>query len=224
MIQPFAEIEALAAERKGGLAALEAQLTAPADLADLRALPDDRWLSQISLRVFQAGFNWSVIAKKWPAFEEAFEGFQPGRWALASDEDLDRLLADRSIVRHAAKIRSVFDNARFLTELAAEEGRPAGQIFADWPSADYVGLLDLFKRRGSRLGGYTGQYLLRGIGKESFLLSPDVTAALIRAGVIDKPATSKGALAKVQAAFNTWGAESGRGLSAMSQILARSIN
>lgn len=221
-MRAFAEIYALAAERKGGEAALEALITRPGDPAALRALGDDRWLSAFSKRVFQAGFNWSVIEKKWPDFEIAFEGFQPGRWAMASDEDLDRLLQDRRIVRHATKIRSVFENAVFLTDLAKEEGRPAGQVFADWPDEDFVGLLDLLKRRGSRLGGGTAQYTLRFLGKPAFVLSRDVTAALIREGVIEKPATSKAALAKVQAAFNAWSDESGRSLSEISQVLARS--
>lgn len=221
-MRPFAEIYALAAERKGGEAALEALISRPADPAALRALGDDRWLAEFSKRVFQAGFNWSVIEKKWPGFEEAFEGFQPGRWALASDEDLDRLLKDTRIVRHAAKIRAVFDNAVFLTALAKEEGKPAGHVIADWPDEDFVGLLDLLKRRGSRLGGGTAQYCLRFLGKPAFVLSKDVTAALIREGVIDKAATSKSALAKVQAAFNAWSAESDRSLTEISQVLARS--
>ncbi len=221
-MRPFAEIYALAAERKGGEAALEALIGRPAAPEALRALGDDRWLAEFSKRVFQAGFNWSVIEKKWPGFEAAFEGFEPARWAMASDEDLDSLLRDSRIVRHAAKIRSVFENAAFLRALAAEEGRPAGQVFADWPDRDYVGLLDLLKRRGSRLGGTTAQYCLRFLGKPAFILSKDVTAALVREGVIDKSAGSKSALAKVQAAFNAWSAESGRSLTEVSQVLARS--
>ncbi len=221
-MRSFAEIYALAAERKGGEAALEALLSKPAAPEALRALGDDRWLAEFTKRIFQAGFNWSVIEKKWPDFELAFEGFQPARWALASDEDLDRLLKDARIVRHATKIRSVFENAAFFRALAEEEGRPAGRVFADWPDSDYVGLLDLLKRRGSRLGGSTAQYSLRFLGKPAFVLSKDVTAALVREGVIDKAAGSKSALARVQAAFNAWSAESGRSLTEISQVLARS--
>ncbi len=123
-MRPFAEIYALTAERKGGEAALEALIGRPAALETLRALGDDRWLSELSKRVFQAGFNWSVIEKKWPDFEVAFEGFDPGRWALASDEDLDRLLQDRRIVRHAAKIRAVFENAALSMRAGARGGAP----------------------------------------------------------------------------------------------------
>ena len=85
------------------------------------------------------------------------------------------------------------------------------------------GLLDLLKTRGSRLGGSTAQYFLRFMGKDSFLTSGDVALALIREGVVDKPPTSKGALKKVQSAFNDWMAESGRPLAQISRVLACTV-
>ena len=79
------------------------------------------------------------------------------------------------------------------------------------------------KKRGARLGGATGQYALRFLGKESFILSNDVTTALIGAGVIDKPATSKTALKAVQSAFNDWKAETGENMTRLSRIMAMSV-
>ena len=119
------------------------------------------------------------------------------------------------------RIQTVRDNAAFLLELRSEGG--AGQVLGGWPSSDYVGLLEMLKKRGSRLGGATGQYAMRFAGRDAFILSQDVTARLVAEGVIDKPATSKGALKKVQEAFNTWGAQSGRSLTEMSRILALSL-
>ncbi|MEM8814164.1 MAG: DNA-3-methyladenine glycosylase I [Pseudomonadota bacterium] len=188
----------------------------------LAAIPDDRWLSMMTRCVFQAGFSWKVIDSKWPGFEEAFEGFPVGRWALAPDEDLDRLASDKRIVRNAQKIRTVRDNAVFLADLAREKGS-AGAVFAEWPAADFIGLLDLLKKRGSRLGGTSAQYFLRFMGRDSLILSRDVTAALIREGVIDKEPTSKAALKAVQAAFNTWMGESGRSMTEVSRVLAMSV-
>ncbi|MEZ5769535.1 MAG: hypothetical protein R3D80_19145 [Paracoccaceae bacterium] len=48
-------------------------------------------------------------------------------------------------------------------------------------------------------------------------------ARLTAEGVIDGPATSKRALAAIQAAFNTWAAQSGRSLREISRTLAFSI-
>ena len=182
----FQDLLARAAGRKGGLAAFEATLPEIKSAAELAAIPDDRWLSMMARRVFQAGFNWSVIDKKWPGFEEAFEGFDPGRWSLMSDDDLDRLLKDTRVVRHAKKLLSVGENAAFLRDLAREHGS-AARFFADWPDDDYVGLLQVLKKRGSRLGGTTGQYFLRSMGKDSFMTGGDVAAALIREGVVENP-------------------------------------
>ena len=80
----------------------------------------------------------------------------------------------------------------------------------------------MLKKRGSRLGGTTAQYVLRVLAKDSFVLSTDVTARLIAEGTIDRPATSKPAMAAVQAAFNDWSDQSGRSLN-KNRVLAMSV-
>ena len=222
---PFSEILERAASRHGGAAALEKRLaeTKPLSPAKLAAIPDDRWLAMMTRRIFQAGFNWSVIDNKWDGFEAAFDGFDVGRWVMAPDEDLDALAKDSRIVRNSQKIRTVRENAVFIADLAKEHGS-AGKAFGGWPAEDFAGLLDLLKRRGSRLGGSTAQYFLRSMGVDSYVLSAHVTAALIEAGVIDKPPTSKKGMAAVQAAFNQWMAESGRSLTAISRTLGYSTD
>jgi 3-methyladenine DNA glycosylase Tag len=222
-VRAFADIYAEAAARKGGEAALEALVAehrsrTPAELA---AIPDDRWLAQMSRCVFQAGFNWKVIETKWPGFEAAFHGFDPKLNAAMSDEDLDAHLKNTGIVRNAQKILSVRDNARFLVDLAAEHGAAAA-FFAAWPDADFAGLLDVMKTRASRLSGETAARFFRFMGKPSFITSRDVTAALIAAGVVSGPVKGKKDLAAVQDAFNAWAKESGRDLTAISRVLAMS--
>ena len=217
----FAEIRARAADRKGGEAALDALLadeTYSAPARDLSQISDDRILSEFSKRVFQAGFNWSVIEKKWPGFETAFHKFDLGRNAFMSDEDLDTHLRNTAIVRHAKKILSVRDNAIMLQEMAAEKGS-AGQFLQDWPSDDLVGLWRVLKKRGNRLGGTTGQYALRFLGKDCFILSKAVVTALVQARVVEgNSVTSKSAQAAVQKAFNDWQAESGQSLTLISRL------
>jgi len=221
-LRSFGDIFALAAARKGGAQALEATLPNPKPPAELAAIPDDRWLATMTRAVFQAGFSWKVIENKWPGFEVAFWGFDPGRCSMMSDDDLDALVQDKSIVRNGAKIRSVAENATFLRELAAEHGS-AAKALANWPAGDYVGLLTTLKKRGSRLGGTSGQYFLRVMGVDGFILTRDVVRALIREGVVEKEPTSQRDLAKVQAAFDHWRTESGRPMTQISRALAGSI-
>ena len=220
-MRSFDEIFEIASERKGGASELEKLLDPPLGNDELAAIPNDRWLARMAQCIFNSGFNWKVVEAKWPGFEEAFDGFDPGRVAMYNDDDLARLVSDERIVRHGGKIRSVHENAIFVCDLAREHGS-AGRFFADWPASDYVGLLELMKKRGSRLGGNTGQYFLRFIGKDSFILSSDVTARLIAENVIDKPATSKKAMRQVQEAFNIWQQQSGRSLKEISRVLAMS--
>jgi len=223
-MRAFAEIYARAAARKGGEAALEALLVrhrskTPAELA---SIPDDRWLAQMSKGVFQAGFRWQLIEDKWPGFEAAFHGFDPALNAAMSEEEFDARLKNAAIVRNAQKILAVRDNARFLLDLAAEHGSAAA-FFAAWPDADFAGLLELMKKRASRLSGETAARVFREMGKPSFRTTRDVTAALIEAGVIMGPAKGKKDLQTVQAAFNAWSKESGRDLTAVSRVLALSV-
>lgn len=223
-MKTFAEIYARAALRKGGADALEASLAehVPLAPADLAAIPDDRWLAMMTRCVFQAGFAWRVIEAKWPGFEEAFHGFAPAINLAMSDEELDTHLRNRAIVRNAAKIISVRDNARFLADLAAEHGSAAA-FFAAWPDDDFAGLLEVMKKRAARLSGETAMRFFRWMGKPSFITTRDVSAALIDAGVLEKPPSGKRDLQVVQAAFNAWAMESSRDLSAISRTLALSI-
>ncbi len=219
-MRSFDDILALATERHGDIAD---RLTPPKSAKELAAIGDDRWLSAMTKSVFQAGFNWKVVENMWPGFEEAFSGFDVGKVANLSPDGIEALVADTRIVRHAAKIETTQHNAAFLSDLAAEHGS-AAKAFANWPSEDYIGLLDLMKTKGKRLGGTTGQYFLRSMGKDSFILSRDVVARLIAEGVIDKAPTSKKALRAVQDAFNTWSEQSRRSLTEISRVLAMSID
>lgn len=221
----FAPILKRAAERHGGLEALEEKAQTPFDAispAELAKIADDRWLSMISKRVFQAGFVWKVVENMWPPTEEAFEGFDPRRIAMYSDEDLERVMSSGKVMRHGTKLRAVRDNAAFLVDLADEHGS-AAKFFADWPAEDFTGLLELMKKRGARLGGNTGAYILRSMRKPAFILSEDVVRALMWAEIVEKRPSAKRDMVKVQAAFNAWMAETQRDLTQISRILALSV-
>ena len=220
-MRDFSEIHAIAAERKGGVEALEAELTPALSAPELARIPVDRWLSMMTRCIFQAGFQWRVIEAKWDGFEAAFYGFDVGRCAMMDDDWLDALIADRRIVRNPVKIATVRDNAAFVNTMR-DRGGP-GVVLVGWPATDFIGLLTLLKSEGARLGGMSGQYAMRFMGRDAFILSRDVTARLIAEGVIDKPASSKSSMRAVQTAFNTWMEQSGRGLTEISRVLAMSV-
>lgn len=220
---PFKTIRARAEKRKGGPKALARLLPPKPDPKALARLGDDRVLAEMTKRVFSAGFAWSVIEAKWEGFEAAFLGFDPGRLLFEPDDFWDGLVKDARIVRNGAKIMSVAANARFVGDVAKEHGS-FGRMLAKWPSADEVGLLELLAKRGSRLGGNTGQMLLRFLGWDGFVTSRDVVACLRDAGLdVSEQVTSKRDLAKVQAQFNAWAEETGLPYVHLSRICAMSV-
>lgn len=217
------EILAIAVERKGSVDAVLGDVAAPLPADALAATADDRWLATMAKIIFQTGISWGVVENKWPGIEAAFRGFDPGRVSMMDDAWFDALLADSRVIRSGAKIEAIRDNAAFIRRVAAEWGS-FGRRIAAWPRDDHAGLLDWLAREGSRLGGNTGAYVLRMMGRDGYMLSSDVVARLQAEGVIEGKATSKKARAAVQAAFNRWHAESGRSLTEISRILARSID
>ena len=219
----FRTIRARAEKRKGGAKALTELLPPIQSSKSLQKIRDDRVVAEMAKRVFCAGFVWSVIEAKWSGFEEAFLGFGPDALTLQPDEFWGALTRDKRIVRNGTKIMSVRHNAYFVKEIAREHGS-FGRFLSKWPSSDEVGLLALLAKRGSRLGGNTGQLLLRFLGWDGFVVSKDVVACLRDAGLdISADVKSKSDLAKVQLQFNSWAKETGLPYVHLSRICAMSI-
>lgn len=183
---------------------------------------DDRFLSAITQAVFSAGFSWDVIEKKWPGFEAAFDKFDPRKVSFYADRDLARLLKDTRIVRNGAKIQATINNAQFVVDAAKEHGS-FSKFLKAWPTTDQAGLLEHFKKNASHLGPTGAMYFLRSNGWDAYILSPDVTKALIREKVVSKAPTSKADMKAVQAAFNTWTEQSGLSQKDVSRILSYSV-
>jgi 3-methyladenine DNA glycosylase Tag len=221
-LKSFAELYALAAARKGGNKALEAMIPRPKSPAALARIPDDRWLSGMAKAVFRAGFNWSVVDSKWPDIENAFLGFDPERVAHLSDDDLDVLLKDRRVIRQWRKLKAIVTNAQYVVGLAQQHGT-AARYFARYPSSEYIDLLEDIRAHAAYLGGTAGQYFLREIGKDSFILSRDVVAALAREEVFSGSPTSKSSRRDIQKAFNDWVAAGGASLTRVSRVLAFTV-
>jgi DNA-3-methyladenine glycosylase I len=86
---------------------------------------------RLCLEGFQAGLSWLTILRKREGFRAAFEGFEPDRVAAFGKRDVERLLADASIVRHRGKIEAAIANAQ--ATVALRETEPLHELF--WASA-----------------------------------------------------------------------------------------
>lgn len=221
----FKSIHNRAAERKGGITQLE-EILVPVNVPHtLTRFPSDRVLSQMTRGVFQSGFVWKIIEQKWPGFEEVFLGFNIEKLYTLPPETWDSFCQDTRIVRNHQKIQSVFANMLMIRALEKKENKTIAQFINDWPSSDLVGLWAFLKKEGSRLGGMTGQYFLRRIGKDSFMLSRDVVKCLqttFGLDIKDIPSSKKD-LTLIQALFNILHQETGQSYTNLSRIMAFSI-
>jgi 3-methyladenine DNA glycosylase Tag len=210
------------ARTRHGAAALDARLPHPKSATELAAITDDRYLSQMSLRIFRAGLKHSVVDAKWPAFEEVFAGFDPRHIRAMPDEALEKLLGDKRLIRHWGKLKAVRDNAAAMLAIGEEFGS-FGSWLGTWPGANITGLWEALADKFSQMGGNSGPMFLRMVGKDTFVLSPSVIAGLKRWAELPAP-KNRGDRSAAQACFNAWAAETGRPLSQLSLILAMSVD
>jgi len=133
---------------------------------------DDALYERLSLEAFQSGLSWLTILRRREGFRAAFAGFRIERVAAFSEEDEERLLADRRIIRNRAKIRAAVANARAAAELgeggldalvwshAPDADRPAPRGTRDVPAItpESTALAKALKKRGFRFVGPTTAY------------------------------------------------------------------
>ena len=124
----------------------------------------------LTLGVFEVGLSWSIVFGKREAFREAFRTFNVAEVAAMTDQDVDRLLQNPSIIRNRAKIKATIDNARAmmsaspsLPTLAASyeetrEGSP--RSIADIPTStpQAAALARQLKAQGYRFVGPASVY------------------------------------------------------------------
>ncbi|MDX8402824.1 MAG: DNA-3-methyladenine glycosylase I [Mariprofundaceae bacterium] len=220
----FEVIHNRAANRKGGINELNKLLPELPDREAVAALDESRFLAEMTRCIFQAGFVWRVINNKWPGFEEVFHGFDVNTILGLVPDEWDDICEDTRIVRNRQKIVSVRMNAELIENIALEHGSFA-RFIADWPESDLVGLLALLKKRGSRLGGNSGQRFLRNVGKDTFVLTRDVVACLRNGGlkINANPASKRDHMA-IQQTFNQWHEETELPYTYLSRIAAYSID
>ena len=99
-----------------------------------RPVRDEHGLyERLCLEGFQSGLSWLTILRKRDAFRSAFERFDPDVVARFGERDVERLLADASIVRHRGKIEAAIANARATVEL--RETTPLHELFWSYAAA-----------------------------------------------------------------------------------------
>jgi len=222
-MEKFSDIHNRAADRKGGEVALSHLLSSPLSAVEIAALHEDLWLEEFTRKIFQSGFYWSVIEKKWPGFREVFWNFSVNKLMMMPPEMLEKISTDTRIVRNYTKVKTVPVNASMIRYATEDQEVPFSQFIADWPTNDIIGLWAWLKKHGARLGGNTGQYALRAMGKDTFILSRDVEAYLRAHNHIDGGIQTKRSLTAAQHFFNDMQQECGLSMQEISQTVSYSV-
>ncbi len=137
-----------------------------------RPVADDRGIyERLVLEGFQSGLSWLTILRKREGFRAAFANFDIDTVSRFGKRDVDRLLADASIVRHRGKIEAAIANAKAaaaldvpLAELVWSHAPPgrskAPRALEDLPplTPESTALSKELKRRGFRFVGPTTAY------------------------------------------------------------------
>jgi 3-methyladenine DNA glycosylase Tag len=221
-LERFSTVLKRAGKRHGDQEVLEQLMPMVRSAQALARTRDDRWLAQMTRCIFQAGFVWRVVDHKWDDFEDVFFGFPPERIVMLSPEQIDRFAQNPRIIRNRQKVLCVQANARFILDVAREHGS-FGKFISPWPANELIDLFSLLKKGGSRLGGMTGQRVLRNMGKDTFIVTGDVVRCLQRGGVdIGDNPSSQREMRLIQDAFNRWHEQSGLPYSHLSRIAALS--
>jgi 3-methyladenine DNA glycosylase Tag len=222
-MEKFDSLFQRAATRKGGAKVLNLLLGEAQPDSEVAKLSDDRILSAFTKKVFQSGFIWRVVENKWPNFEELFFKFDLTKVLMMPEEMQERKAADARIIRNFKKVKTIQANAQMMFEQVQSENnehKTFAEFIAAWPSNNIIGLWDYLKKNGQRLGGNTGPYALRALGKDTFLLTRDIEAYFRANKIIDGGLQSKKSLAAIQNSFNQWQSECDLSLSQLSRLVA----
>jgi DNA-3-methyladenine glycosylase I len=133
---------------------------------------DERHLFEmLTLEGAQAGLSWSTILHKREGYRTAFANFDAEKVARFTQPDVERLLADPSIVRNRLKVESTVNNAKRVLELESLDDYLWGFVdgapmvnrwrkLADIPAetAESLAMSKDMKKRGFRFVGPTVCY------------------------------------------------------------------
>ena len=86
-------------------------------------LHDDReHFEFLVLEAAQAGLSWSIVLKKREGYRRAFSQFDPRKVARYTQNRIQKLIADPSIIRNRMKIEAAVRNARTFLAIQDEFG------------------------------------------------------------------------------------------------------
>lgn len=90
---------------------------------------DNKHFEFLILEAAQAGLSWLTILKRREGYRKAFANFDPKKVASFTEQKIQELMLDPSIIRNQKKIRSAVNNAKLFLEIQKEFGSFSNYIW-----------------------------------------------------------------------------------------------
>ena len=132
---------------------------------DKRPPNDDTYFENMTRVIFLAGLSWKIIDKKWPNFKNAFKNFSIGKVEEFSENDVQRLMSDASIVRNRAKIIATINNAKQFRNIKKEYGSFQRYLDSLDKSSNYALVIKELGKKFSRIGPSSARIFLYSVGE-----------------------------------------------------------
>jgi DNA-3-methyladenine glycosylase I len=100
-----------------------------------KTVHDDKKLFEfLVLESAQAGLSWITILRRREGYRKAFADFDVEKVAVFTDEDVERLMQDTSIIRNRGKITSAISNAKLFIAVQKEFGSFDKYLYSFMPN------------------------------------------------------------------------------------------
>lgn len=134
----------------------------------------------LTLEGAQAGLSWSTILNKREGYRKLFKKFDPKKVAKFTQDDVERLMLNASIVRNRLKIESTVNNAKTVLELYTQ-----GTTFSEvmWEYVDGAPIVNRFASH-SEIPAQTelSKHISKDLKKRGFrFVGPTVIYAMMQA-------------------------------------------
>lgn len=99
----------------------------------------------LTLEGAQAGLSWSIVLAKREAYQKAFNNFDISYCSTLTDNDLTHLQEHYTVIKHAAKLKSVRSNAQAVLKIQEEFDSLSTFL---WQYVDFKPLINHWDKEG----------------------------------------------------------------------------
>jgi|SRR5690606_6465418 DNA-3-methyladenine glycosylase I len=104
-----------------------------------KQVTDDKTLFEfLILESAQAGLSWYTILKRREGYRKLFADFDVEQVSQFTNDDVERIVLDESIIRHRGKIEAAINNAKIFIEIQKEFGSFYNYLYQFLPNQQRI--------------------------------------------------------------------------------------